>query len=131
VLGINGSEFIVLLAVAAVVLGPERLPRYTQQLTQLIRDLRRMAASAQDKVREELGPEFDEVDWRALDPRQYDPRRIVREALTDVVDVDDPLGLRGDGAGRKQTSPGGPGEKSDGSPAPAPGPQPTFDPDAT
>jgi sec-independent protein translocase protein TatB len=40
VLGINGSEFIVLLAVAAVVLGPERLPRYTQQLTQLIRDLR-------------------------------------------------------------------------------------------
>jgi len=100
-LGINGSEFIVLLAVAAVVLGPERLPRYAQQLAQLIRSLRQMATSAQEKVREELGPEFDDVDWRALDPRQYDPRRIVREALTDVVDVDDPLGLKG-------TSPGGP-----------------------
>jgi sec-independent protein translocase protein TatB len=94
-----------------------------------------MAASAQDKVREELGPEFDEVDWRALDPRQYDPRRIVREALTDVVDIDDPLGLRGNGSGGKQTSPGGPGEKSTGQPggsaATASGPQPTFDPDAT
>jgi sec-independent protein translocase protein TatB len=101
VLGINGSEFIVLLAVAAVVLGPERLPRYTQQLTQLIRTLRQMASEAQDKVREELGPEFDEVDWKALDPRQYDPRRIVREALTDVVDTNDPLGL-------KNISPGGP-----------------------
>jgi sec-independent protein translocase protein TatB len=130
VLGINGSEFIVLLAVAAVVLGPERLPRYTQQLTQLIRDLRKMAASAQEKVREELGPEFDEVDWRALDPRQYDPRRIVREALTDVVDLDDPLGLRGDPSGRKPTSPGGPGSTSAGDPAPS-GPQPAFDPDAT
>ena len=30
-----------------------------------------------------MGPEFDEVDWTKLDPRQYDPRRIVREALLD------------------------------------------------
>jgi sec-independent protein translocase protein TatB len=29
-----------------------------------------------------LGPEFDEVDWKKLDPRQYDPRRIVRDALS-------------------------------------------------
>jgi sec-independent protein translocase protein TatB len=94
VLGINGSEFLVLIAVAAVVLGPERLPQYTQQLTRLIRELRRMAQGAQEKVREELGPEFDDVDWRKLDPRQYDPRRIVREALSDAVDLDDPLGLR-------------------------------------
>jgi len=101
VLGINGSEFIVLLAVAAVVLGPERLPRYAQQLGQLIRELRRMAGEAQEKVREELGPEFDEVDWRALDPRQYDPRRIVREALADVVDVNDPLGVGPDPLGLK------------------------------
>jgi sec-independent protein translocase protein TatB len=28
-----------------------------------------------------MGPEFSDVDWRAYDPRQYDPRRIVREAL--------------------------------------------------
>jgi sec-independent protein translocase protein TatB len=31
-----------------------------------------------------MGPDFDEVDWKKLDPRQYDPRRIIREALTDV-----------------------------------------------
>ncbi|HEV7169154.1 MAG TPA: Sec-independent protein translocase TatB, partial [Micrococcaceae bacterium] len=30
---------------------------------------------------EGLGPEFEDVDWRKLDPRQYDPRRIIREAL--------------------------------------------------
>lgn len=144
-LGINGSEFIVLLAVAAVVLGPERLPRYAQQLAQLIRTLRQLATQAQDKVREELGPEFDEVDWRALDPRQYDPRRIVREALTDVVDLNDPLGL-------KNVSPGGPVPVNGSAPAvasaaatptsppastPAAGadqparPEPAFDPDAT
>ncbi|MET1019756.1 MAG: Sec-independent protein translocase TatB, partial [Microterricola sp.] len=34
-------------------------------------------------MRDEMGPEFDDVDWKKLDPRQYDPRRIIREALTD------------------------------------------------
>ena len=138
--GINGSEFLVLLAVAAVVLGPERLPQYTQQLTRLIRELRRMAQGAQEKVREELGPDFDDVDWRAFDPRQYDPRRIVRDALSDAVDLDDPLGLKdtspraprpsppaGNGAG--DTAAGnGAGRRAADSPGTA---DPVFDPDAT
>jgi sec-independent protein translocase protein TatB len=130
VFGINGSEFIVLLVVAAVVLGPERLPHYAQQLARLVRELRRMAQGASEQMRSELGPEFDEIDWRKLDPRQYDPRRIVREALSDAsLDPDDPLGLRADGVDRrglgldreslgpdddrpvKPVSPGGPGAR--------------------
>jgi sec-independent protein translocase protein TatB len=99
--GISGGEFIVLVVVAAVVLGPERLPQYAQQLARLVRELRRMAQGASAQVRDELGPEFDEIDWRKLDPRQYDPRRIVREALSDVWDADDPLGLKGDPLGLK------------------------------
>ena len=47
----------------------------------LIRQLRVLATQAQDGSRSELGPEFSEVDWKSFDPRQYDPRRIVREAL--------------------------------------------------
>src|SRR5918911_4006715 len=100
--GINGSEFIVLLVVAAVVLGPERLPQYAAQLGRIVRELRRMAQGASAQMRSELGPEFDEIDWRKLDPRQYDPRRIVREALSDAsVDPDDPLGLRNAGVDRQ------------------------------
>ena len=34
-----------------------------------------------------MGPDFDDVDWRTLDPRQYDPRRIIREALLDDAPV--------------------------------------------
>jgi sec-independent protein translocase protein TatB len=101
VFGVNPSEFIVLLVVAAVVLGPERLPEYAQQLARLVRELRRMAQGASAQVRNEMGPEFDDIDWAKLDPRQYDPRRIVREALSDVWDPDDPLGLK-DGNRPKQ-----------------------------
>ena len=102
--GIDGGEFIVLVVVAAVVLGPERLPQYAQQLGRMVRELRRMAMGASAQVRSELGPEFDDIDWKRFDPRQYDPRRIVRDALADTWDPDDPLGL-----GEKPVSRGGPG----------------------
>jgi len=100
VFGISSSEFVVLVVVAAIVLGPERLPRYAQQLGRLVRELRRMAQGAGEQVRAELGPEFDDIDWRKLDPRQYDPRRIVRDALGDAWDPDDPMGLKGAGLDR-------------------------------
>ena len=101
--GISAPELIVLAAVAAVVLGPERLPEYAASLARLVRELRRMAQGATEQVKAEMGPEFEDIDWAKLDPRQYDPRRIVREALTDVWDPDDPLGLN-----EKPVSPGGP-----------------------
>lgn len=136
--GISANEFIVLLAVAAIVLGPERLPHYTQQLTRLIRELRRMAQGATEQVRAELGPEFDDVDWRKLDPRQYDPRRIVREALADTFDPNDPLGLKAEGSAASRN---GAADQSGDKPvetamerATDPGPPDgaaRFDPDAT
>jgi sec-independent protein translocase protein TatB len=89
VLGINGLEFVVLALLAVVILGPERLPEYAAQLARLVKGLRRMATGAREQLREEVGPELDEVDWRKLDPRQYDPRRIIREAL--LEDFDDVL----------------------------------------
>ena len=79
--GINGGEFIVLAIIVFVVIGPERMPEYAQTLKDLIKNLRRNAMDAKDGIKESLGPELSEVNWRAYDPRQYDPRRIVREAL--------------------------------------------------
>ncbi|MCC3268035.1 Sec-independent protein translocase TatB [Arthrobacter gengyunqii] len=82
-IGINGYELLVLAILAVAVLGPERLPEYASQLARLVREVRRMASGAKEQLREEVGPEIDEVDWRKLDPRQYDPRRIIKEALID------------------------------------------------
>lgn len=87
-LGINGSEFLVLLVIALVVVGPERLPRYAAELGRAVRHLRGYVATAKERVAEEAG-----VDWEELDPRRYDPRRIVREALTEPVEP--PGGVRG------------------------------------
>lgn len=83
-MGINGGELLVIAVLALIVIGPERLPQYASQLARMVRELRRMAAGAREQVRAELGPEFEDVDWQKLDPRQYDPRRIVKDALNEV-----------------------------------------------
>ncbi|APF41591.1 sec-independent translocase [Neomicrococcus aestuarii] len=85
-LGINGGEFIVLAILAVLILGPEKLPEYAQQLGRLVRELRRMATGAKEQLREEVGDEIADLDWRKLDPRQYDPRKIIRDALLDDFD---------------------------------------------
>ena len=80
-LGINGSEFIILAVLAIVILGPEKLPEYTRAFTDWLRVMRDKAEGAKAQFKEETGTDFDEVDWRKYDPRQYDPRRIIRDAL--------------------------------------------------
>ena len=78
---INGSELAVIALLAIILVGPERLPQYAEQLGRLVRNLRNLSATTTERVRAELGPELEDLDLRSLDPRQYDPRRIVRDAL--------------------------------------------------
>jgi sec-independent protein translocase protein TatB len=83
VFGINGPEFFLLLIIGVLVIGPKRLPEYTQKLANLVKEVRRMASGAREQIKEEVGIDIDEVDWKKYDPRQYDPRRIIKEALLD------------------------------------------------
>ena len=80
-LGINGFELVLLSTVAVLVLGPERLPEYASQLARLTRNLRAMSVGTQEQLRDELGPDLADVDWRKLDPRQYNPRTTITNAL--------------------------------------------------
>lgn len=81
--GINGPEFFLLLLIGIMVIGPKRLPEYTQKLANLVKEVRRMASGAREQIKEEVGIDIDDVDWKKYDPRQYDPRRIIKEALLD------------------------------------------------
>jgi len=78
---INGWEFLLLLVVGIVVLGPERLPEYAGKLANLVRQVRDLAQNARVQLKDQMGTDFEDVNWQQYDPRQYDPRRIVREAL--------------------------------------------------
>lgn len=92
--GLTFDKLLIIGVLAVFLIGPDRLPHYAAQLARLVRGMRDMANGAKDRMREEMGPEFDEVDWKKLDPRQYDPRRIIREALIEEPPAGPPEPVR-------------------------------------
>lgn len=111
---ISGNELLVLLVLAAVLIGPERLPYYAQQLGSFVRQARRLVAGAKSQLKAELGPDFEDVDWSQFDPRRYDPRRIVQDAL-----LEDGAPSSGQaGAPGRQVTPARPAEPPSSAPAP-------------
>lgn len=85
--GISGGEFLVILLVIAIVVGPQRLPEYTRTVTQWVRQLRLFLDNAKQQIAEEVGPELADINLSDLDPRNYDPRKIVRDALGEDIEA--------------------------------------------
>ena len=83
---VHGTEFLVLILLAFIILGPKQLPEYAAKLARVVVKARRMANDAKVQIKEQMGPEYDDLDWRQYDPRQYDPRRIVKQALLEPLD---------------------------------------------
>lgn len=77
--GLTFEKLLLVAVIAAFLIGPTRLPAYASKLASLVKAGRRYLDAAQDRAREELGMD---IDWKSLDPRQYDPRQIIRNALT-------------------------------------------------
>jgi len=130
VFDIGAPEVLVVLVVALLVFGPDRLPEMARQAGSWIRDLRRMVANARRDLSDGIG--VDPADLRKL--QNLDPKSYVRRNVLDGVDLD--LGLDDDGEqprrgnGTAQTpsdAKATPGTStSPRSPAPAP-----YDPDTT
>lgn len=87
IFGLTLEKLLLIGVVAALIVGPERLPRYAESLAAFTRRAREWVSTAKTRVKDEMGEDFEDVDWRTLDPRQYDPRRIIREALLDDAPV--------------------------------------------
>ena len=85
--GLDLEKILLIALIAALLLGPERLPGYAAALARFTRRVRDWVDGARSRVKEEMGDDFDEIEWRKLDPRQYDPRRIIREALIEDAPV--------------------------------------------
>ena len=76
-------ELAVIALVAVVVLGPDKLPDLARQAAQLLHRARGMATNARDELRNELGPEYSDLQLRDLDPRTI-VRKHISEAMMEV-----------------------------------------------
>lgn len=128
------EKLLILAVVALFVLGPERLPAAAAWLARTVRQIKDYASDANQKIRSELGPEFDEIRAPLDDLRSdlaggrawRDPRSAVIDHLRDA-----PIKPN-----QYAPPPGGwrPTPHQPASPPPWPlavGERPPFDPDAT
>ena len=98
--GVGLPEFAVIAFVAVLVFGPDRLPELARQAGAMLRKGRQLANAARDELREELGPEFSDLELRDLDPLAIVRKHIV-EAMEDADEDAKPRrrGLRALGDG--------------------------------
>lgn len=82
---IGPMELLVLAVVGLILLGPEKLPGLARDAARMLHTLRELATNARTQLRDELGPEFADLDLRKLNPRT---------ALQDVILGEDADTLR-------------------------------------
>ena len=80
--GVGLPELVVILVVAVLVFGPDRLPDLARQAGRMLRQVRQFADAARDDIREELGPEFADLELTDLDPR-----KIVRKHIIEAMET--------------------------------------------
>ena len=86
--GIGLPELMVIIVVAVIVFGPDRLPEFARQAGRLVRQIRQFTNAARDDIRNELGPEFADFELTDLDPRRA-IRKHLQEAWDEEADEKD------------------------------------------
>ena len=112
-MGIGFTELLVILVVALLAFGPDRLPDFARQAGRFVRQVRKVTNQARDDLRSELGPGYSDFELTDLDPR-----RAIRKHIMEAWDDED------DGPGSSTSA------RTGGRPL-RPGELPPYDVDAT
>lgn len=88
---INAGEFIILVALAVIIFGPEKLPELARKAARVVAYLRGIANDAKGQLKEQLGPEYEDLKHLA----ELNPKRI----LADAVVGDEVAGVKEEVAG--------------------------------
>ena len=124
---IGWVEILIIVVAGLFILGPERLPEAAGWVGRTIRQVRDYATGAREQLKQEMGPEFEQLrkpleDLREL--RNFDPKKAVTKHLFD------------DSSSGSSASVDKPNGYPVASPAPVerplnPGERAPYDPDAT
>ncbi|KQY56252.1 MULTISPECIES: sec-independent translocase [unclassified Nocardioides] len=87
------AEMAVIALVAVLVFGPDKLPDLARQAGRFLKQMKSYANAARDDLRNELGPEFSDLELRDLDPRTI-VRKHIAEAMADDPQPEKPRGRR-------------------------------------
>ncbi len=100
---VGAPELLVLAVLAVILFGPEKLPEFARKAARVINYVRNMAGTAQQQLKDELGPEFSDVDVRDLNPKTFIQKHLLDDVEPLVDDVKKEL-TDGTSAGRTAAS---------------------------
>jgi len=139
-LDISPLELIALMALAVMLFGPDKLPSAVQGVARTLKQCREFTRNAQNDLKKELGPEFQDLELTDLHPKNFVRKHVLGPDdgdFREIRDITETLNgeIRGAATGTRRLA------ADDATPddalyrAPAPrlaaGERPPFDADAT
>jgi sec-independent protein translocase protein TatB len=82
---IGAGELFGLAILAMLLVGPERLPKIAVDAAQWVKKARGLATKATDELRENLGPGFED-----LQPKDLNPKTFVKKQIAELLDDETP-----------------------------------------
>ncbi len=76
----NFTEILVLAMIAVIIFGPEKLPDLARKAARVLNYLRTIANDAQGRLRQELGPEFADLELTDLNPKALVNKHLLQPA---------------------------------------------------
>ncbi|MGA0866256.1 MAG: sec-independent translocase [Candidatus Nanopelagicaceae bacterium] len=78
---IGGGEIIGLAILGMILVGPDRLPKAAADAARFIKRVRDFTTGAGDELKKNLGPGFEDLDIRELNPKT-----LIQKHVLDVVE---------------------------------------------
>jgi sec-independent protein translocase protein TatB len=72
-------EIVVLVGLAIVLFGPDKLPQAAASAARFLRQVRAFGENARSDLRSELGPEFDGLNLEDLNPKTFVRKNLLGE----------------------------------------------------
>ncbi len=88
---IGAPEFLLLVVAAVILFGPEKLPEFARKAARVVNYVRNIAGNAQQQLGKELGPGFENLDVRDLNPRTFIQKHLLDDVQPIVADVKNEL----------------------------------------
>jgi Tat protein translocase TatB subunit len=86
-LDIGAGELVLLAVLAAILLGPERVPPLAKKAARILRFLRGVANNATSQIKSELGPEYADLSVGELHPKNLIQQVLPTAELTSDMGV--------------------------------------------
>ena len=84
---VGAPELLVLIVIAVILFGPEKLPEFARKAARVVKYLRGMAGNAQQQLSKELGPGFEDIDVRDLNAKAFIQKHLLDDVEPVVADV--------------------------------------------